>query len=137
MPTFTFNKLVRDKIPAGIKAAGNTPEVRVLDHEEYLRELIKKLSEEASEISNATKDELPSEIADIVEIVSALCTTLNIMPQQLEEYRRAKNEKAGAFSEKLYISTVKTLPDSPWNEMYRKNAHKYPEISDEKEQVID
>lgn len=42
-------KLVRDKIPQIIREAGKEPIIRILDHEEYLVELDKKLLEEVEE----------------------------------------------------------------------------------------
>ena len=41
-----FNKLVRDRIPAIIEQQGETPVTRILDGEEYLLHLERKLDEE-------------------------------------------------------------------------------------------
>lgn len=42
----TYNKLVRDKIPDIIKADNRRPNFRILDEDEYKKELNKKLVEE-------------------------------------------------------------------------------------------
>ena len=42
-------KLVRDRIPEIIIADGKKPITRILDNDEYLRELDKKLNEEIAE----------------------------------------------------------------------------------------
>lgn len=42
-------KLVRDNIPDIIRADGKTPVTRILDQEEYLNELDRKLQEEVAE----------------------------------------------------------------------------------------
>ena len=46
---YTYNKLVRDKIVENIKNSGRNPSYRIMDNEEYLKELNKKLLEEAHE----------------------------------------------------------------------------------------
>ena len=58
-----FNKLVRDNIPDIIRNNGEKAITRVLSDEEYEEELLKKLSEETSEVINASsKDELLKEL---------------------------------------------------------------------------
>ena len=44
-----MGKLVRDRIPEIIKNDGKTPIIEILSHEDYLRELDKKLNEEVAE----------------------------------------------------------------------------------------
>ena len=44
-----YNKLVRDNIPDIIKKNGATPIIRILDDEEYFKELNRKLKEELNE----------------------------------------------------------------------------------------
>ena len=45
----TYNKLVRDKIPEIIEGNGEKPVTRILNDEEYLKELNTKLQEEVNE----------------------------------------------------------------------------------------
>ena len=47
--TMREGKLVRDNIPDIIRADGKTPVTRILDQEEYLNELDRKLQEEVAE----------------------------------------------------------------------------------------
>jgi predicted house-cleaning noncanonical NTP pyrophosphatase (MazG superfamily) len=65
----TYNKLVRDKIPAIIAADGKKLKTRILSDEEHLQALIKKLSEELEEFEEALSVE---ELADLQEIIHAL-----------------------------------------------------------------
>ena len=44
-----YNKLVRDKIPTIMLKDGQLPTTRILDDEEYIKELNKKLTEEVNE----------------------------------------------------------------------------------------
>lgn len=57
-------KLVRDKIPEIIIADGKKPITRILDNEEYLQELDKKLNEEIAEYQ---ADKSIEEMADVLE----------------------------------------------------------------------
>ena len=51
-----YNKLVRDNIPDIIKKNGATPIVRILDDEEYFKELNRKLKEELNEYLDGDND---------------------------------------------------------------------------------
>ena len=48
-----YNKLIRDRILEIIKAAGERPYWRVLNKKEYLKEIKKKILEEAKELTRA------------------------------------------------------------------------------------
>ena len=50
-----YNKLVRDNIPSIIKGNGATPITRILNEEEYKKELEKKLYEEYNEAYKSRK----------------------------------------------------------------------------------
>ena len=52
----TYNKLIRDRIPAIIDAAGKTYAVEVLSDAAYQQALAAKLVEEAKEAQNALAD---------------------------------------------------------------------------------
>ena len=65
-----YNKLVRDKIPEIIENDGETPVVRVLNDNEYKKELEKKLKEEYEEVLLAKdKKERLEELADMLEVI--------------------------------------------------------------------
>jgi len=53
MKRVTYNKLVRDRIPEIIAAAGSRPKTRVLDEAEYISELRRKLVEEVEEFNTS------------------------------------------------------------------------------------
>ncbi|MCL4389887.1 MAG: nucleoside triphosphate pyrophosphohydrolase [Patescibacteria group bacterium] len=57
------NKLIRDRIPEIIEASGGRLETRVMEDEEFERELLKKLVEEAKEAQGANAAHLPDELA--------------------------------------------------------------------------
>lgn len=99
----SYKKLVRDNIPAIINAKGQQPITRVLDDKEYFRELIKKLKEEVAEFETNPSVE---ELADIKEVLIALRLAIGISAGTLEETRRTKANKNGAFKKKLYLEGV-------------------------------
>lgn len=125
---YKFAKLVRDNIVGDIQRVGNNPVFKVLDNDEYVSELQKKLSEEANEIVSAPKDELLGELADIQEIIDNLIDALDISKQNLKAAQDKKNAKAGSFKEKHYVDYVETDSESEWAKFYNKNSHKYPEM---------
>ncbi|REE94940.1 NUDIX domain-containing protein [Thermomonospora umbrina] len=93
-------KLVRDRIPEIIQAAGRRPETRVTEGGEYLAFLRAKLYEEAGEYV-AGGD--PTELADVLEVVLALASHHGIEPEALERMRAAKTAERGGFSERVLL----------------------------------
>ena len=96
-----YNKLVRDKIPDIINADnGCTCETRILNDEEYLRELNTKLQEELKEYLESGDVE---ELADLEEVLRGVLKVKNISYEQFEQIRLKKVEKRGAFDDKIYL----------------------------------
>lgn len=94
-------KLVRDKIPQIIMDDGKTPITRVLTDEEYLVELDKKLSEEVEEYQS---DKSIEEMADVLEVLFAICEARGYTIDDLMEVRNVKREKRGGFKQKILWS---------------------------------
>jgi predicted house-cleaning noncanonical NTP pyrophosphatase (MazG superfamily) len=68
-----YNKLVRDRIKEKIEENGAACEIRVLDDEEFEQELLKKIKEEANELSSvSSREEFLAEYADLMVILDAL-----------------------------------------------------------------
>ncbi|GGJ79152.1 putative house-cleaning noncanonical NTP pyrophosphatase (MazG superfamily) [Anoxybacillus voinovskiensis] len=102
-----YNKLVRDKIPQIIEAAGKTFTMRTLSDEEYRHELRKKAFEELEEYVSA-KDDVTAieELADLLEIIHALAECHGATIEQVEAVRAEKAEKRGGFQEKIFLIEV-------------------------------
>ncbi len=98
-----YNKLVRDKIPEIIKADGLKANIRPLNDKEYLKELIKKLQEEAKEFAEDTSVE---ELADLKELLTALREAMGIHAGELEDVRRKKAAERGRFKKKIFLESV-------------------------------
>lgn len=97
-------KLVRDKIPDIIKNNNEEPIIRILDDEEYKKELSKKLIEEANEVVNAkTKEELVQELADLYEVIDTIAKINNIKINTIREQQRKNNKKNGKFNKRIYL----------------------------------
>ena len=100
MRRVTYNKLVRDRIPEIIAAAGHHPRTRVLDDAEYTAQLRRKLVEEVEEFITSNDAE---ELTDILEVLFAIATQMGIDPQLLDELRRSKKDKRGGFEAKIFL----------------------------------
>ena len=97
------NKLVRDFIPAIITQSGHTAHTRTLDKEDYLRCLENKLQEETGEYLSSPCME---EIADILEVIEAICAARNYDMQQVLSIKSEKRLKRGGFSDRIYLESV-------------------------------
>ena len=98
-----YNKLVRDNIPNIIKKNGATPIVRILDDEEYFKELNRKLKEELNEYLDGNDIE---ELADLYEVMLAVLDYKKMSLMEFDIIRKMKVEKRGAFKNKIYLESV-------------------------------
>ena len=101
---YVYNKLVRDKIPEEInKMKGRKTNYKILNDDEYLQELDKKLFEEAHEF---IEEHSVEELADLIEVISAIMELKNISLDDVEKARKLKNDKKGKFDSKIYLIDV-------------------------------
>ena len=94
-----MGKLVRDKIPQIIMLDGKIPIVRTLSDEEYLTELDRKLDEEVAEYQ---ADKSLEEMADVLEVLFAICEARGHSVDELMKVRDEKRENRGGFKEKIF-----------------------------------
>ena len=88
------NKLIRDKIPEIIKAEGKIVKTKILNDEDYRKELNRKLQEEVKEY---LEDNNVEELADIVEVVYGILNSMNVSIDDFEKVRKGKAEKKRSF----------------------------------------
>jgi len=99
-----YNKLVRDKIPEIIKNKGAVPITHIADDNEYWQKLKEKLQEEVDEF---LKDGTEEELADILEVIYAICDFKKIDKEKLELLRIKKAEERGGFKDKIILDETK------------------------------
>ncbi len=105
MEKIYYNKLCRDKIPTIIHDKGFECEVRVADHDEYKREIIRKVLEEASGVTNHVDHEhLVAEMADLMITLEAVKKEFAITEEELATAVQASLSEKGAYDERLYLS---------------------------------
>ncbi len=103
MKSKKYNKLVRDRIPEIIEANGQSCVTEILSHEDYLRELDRKLDEELNEYH---KDQSIEELADLLEVIYAAAAARGCTAEQLERVRAEKAEKRGGFEKQIFLLEV-------------------------------
>ena len=97
----SYNKLVRDKIPQIIeKNEGRSCKTRILNNEEYLIELNKKIQEELAEYLESGEIE---ELADLEEVLRAILDSKGVSYEEFESIRLEKVNKRGAFKDRIYL----------------------------------
>ncbi len=98
-------KLIRDRVPQIMTAAGQRCAHRIATPTEYRAWLNAKLIEEAAEVIGATvpgpvaaTDALAAELADLLEVIYAIGATNGISPAMLERERHGKRAKCGGLT---------------------------------------
>lgn len=128
MPRFKFEKLVRDKIIDHQQASGAKPTYHRLSPDDHKKELVRKIMEEASEISTAAPDKIASELADVQQALDDLRELYHLSPKDVEQAQTVKNQQNGTFQKGLYINYVDIDETDKWVDYYRENSDRYPEV---------
>ena len=93
-------KLVRDNIPEIIRSKGGAPMTHIADDAEYAQRLKAKLVEEAGEYF---RDESENEIADVLEVIEAICAFRGISLEQVRVIQQKKREERGGFGGRIIL----------------------------------
>lgn len=101
-----YHKLIRDHIPEIIAGDGKKFQTTVLQDEQYREALLKKVLEEAAEVAKSSPAELPSEIADLFEVVEAVMATYGITMDDIQSVKVQRRNERGGFSKKLQLEWV-------------------------------
>ena len=104
MPTKTYYKLVRDRIPEIIEADGKTCVCETLSDEDDLTLLDQKLNEELTEYQESKSLE---ELADLLEVMQAAVKARGWTLEDLERVRADKAAKRGGFEKKILLKEVR------------------------------
>lgn len=95
-----YNKLIRDKIPEILESKGIKFKIRFADDEEYWEKLKEKLMEEVIEFS---EDENLEEMADILEVIDAICSYKKFNKKELKVLQKTKSKERGKFNKKIIL----------------------------------
>lgn len=95
-----YNKLVRDRILEIIEQRGGTSTHHIAGDEEYWNKLKEKLQEEVNEF---LESEEPSEIADILEVLDAICAYKGIDKSELGVIKDKKARERGGFDRRIIL----------------------------------
>ena len=98
-----YDKIVRDNIPTIIENSGSKCEIEIVSDEEALSYLYIKLTEEVNEFLES-KDIY--EIADVIEVLYAICNKMKIPRDILEIIRRQKKNENGGFKDNIILKKV-------------------------------
>lgn len=96
----TFDKLVRDNIPDIIERNGEKAITHIAEDAEYEEALTHKLHEEVGEF---LENPCVEKVADILEVLHALCDLKGVDLQTIEEVRKQKAEERGGFSRRIIL----------------------------------
>ncbi len=108
-----YGKLVRDLVPQKLRLDGFVVNEREMDNDEYKRELLYLLIEEAENLRKAgydpnNKEELQSKMADIFELIETIVKEFNLSKDEIENLQAKKRAEEGGFEKKIFLeSTIK------------------------------
>ncbi len=95
-----YNKLVRDKIPKIIVSKGGIAITHIAKDSEYWMKLKEKLLEEVNEFLSSESLE---EIADILEVLDAICEYKKFRKKKLGRIKRDKAKERGCFKNRIIL----------------------------------
>lgn len=129
MPSFRFNKLVRDKLPEMYGELNQKIVSRRLVGRELLIQLRAKLVEESAEIpiEDDDREAIIREISDAKQAIKDMQELLNITDEEVEAARLEKFDKKGGFLDGVFVELIELEDNDEWVEYYRKEPYKYPE----------
>ena len=101
------HKLVRDNIPTIIENDHKRCITRILDKNEYINELKKKLIEEAKEVNDSTTvNDICKELADVLEVVEAITNVYGLTMDTVVQTKQNKALTNGKFNQRVFLETV-------------------------------
>jgi len=129
---FLLNKLWRDNAAARLEREdGALIHRRILDDQEYTKQLGLKLIEEAGEVASAdAQKELISELGDVLDVVECIMKHHKIEQAQVEQARDKKSkERGGTFLNREFVTVAEYWPGS-FGEQYTLKDPRIVEIFD-------
>ncbi len=102
------NKLVRDKILEIIATDGVEAKSRILSDEEYKKELLAKIVEEANEVlaTHGDHEELVKEISDVMEVLDSIIIAFDLDIAEIVKVKQKRKDSRGGFEKKIYLEST-------------------------------
>lgn len=98
-------KLVRDRIPELVEAAGVLATTRRLRRGERLPALLLKLQEESDELRSTTSlVEQSEELADVLEVLKAVANEIGVAWGEVESIAASKRAERGGFDGGIWMT---------------------------------
>lgn len=94
-----YNKLVRDRIPEIIERTEKSCTYHIAGKEDFKNELLKKLCEEAAELS-----EDPCE--DVFEVIEAIIDEFGFSKSTIDQIKMKKKKDRGGFEKRIVLEKV-------------------------------
>lgn len=99
-----YRKLIRDKIPDVMRAKGKAFSVHPLGQKAFEKELLRKVEEEASALTNVkTRAELIDEIADVMDVLDEICRVKKITKRSIQKIQTEHQKTKGGFKKKYFL----------------------------------
>lgn len=99
-----MGKLVRDNIPAIIRASGRSARVRELDEQAYMGALHEKLIEEIAELRMSdSANAVAEEAADVLEVLISLAALYGHSLDDILRVAQQKRADRGGFQRRLWL----------------------------------
>lgn len=106
-----FAKLVRDRVPVRIQRQGEKVIATNLPEAELLDVLRAKMVEEAMEVLSApSADAIQEEMADVLEVLIALCRIKGSSLTELQKVAAKKRKRVGGFSKGIMLVETEETP---------------------------
>src|SRR3989339_1315487 len=104
MKKIFYNKLIRDRIPEKIKRNGGDYAIEKLNKKAFEAALLTKVGEEASGLlSSKTREEITSELADIIAVIDEIKKFKKITDKQISQALEENFNKKGGFDKRLFL----------------------------------
>lgn len=132
MPTFLFNKIIREKFLTKILAEKGEYTSTYLNNDQIIQELKLKLKEEAQEVSETQNTyDLLEELSDVLEVIEGLLTASSLTMKDLSTAREAKRCARGKLRVNEKILVVKIPQCEAFEDtisFLRAAPNRYPEL---------
>ncbi len=125
---FIQNKLWRDHTPKMLEQTGSVIHTKYLDDNAFNHHLRLKLREEADEVISAeSQQELMNELADVLEVIDALCALHEMSQSDIVAIQAKKRAERGGFSGRMFVTTAEHFDGSAGANYCLAQPDKYPE----------